>query len=157
MKSKILSIEEAISYLKGAEGSKVLVGGCFDILHKGHLVFLEKAKKEGDILVVILESDQNIRKLKGKDRPINTQENRAKVLASLKDVDLVVTLPKIDSDNDYDDLVMKLKPDVIATTEGDKGIRHKIRQAKLTGAKLVEVTERVEGFSSSDLIGPKSA
>ena len=62
----------------------VLVGGCFDILHLGHVVFLEKAKKEGDVLVVLLESDEKVRFLKGKGRPVHTQSERAEILSALK-------------------------------------------------------------------------
>ena len=65
----------------------VLVGGCFDIVHLGHLIFLEKAKAKGDILIVLLESDENIRKNKGQNRPINNQEDRALFLSKLKMVD----------------------------------------------------------------------
>lgn len=134
------------------DGKKlVLVGGCFDILHIGHITFLEKAKKEGDILVVLLEADESIRKSKGKNRPINNVGDRAKILSSLKFVDFVVTLPEM-KDQSYDELVKRIKPDVIATTKGDMTISHKIRQAKLVGAKLKYVTNMVKDSSTTNLI-----
>jgi rfaE bifunctional protein nucleotidyltransferase chain/domain len=103
---------------------KVLVGGCFDLLHKGHISFLKKAKKAGDKLVVLLESDEKIKKLKGESRPVQIQEVRAKALSGLGFVDEIIKLPFMDSDKDYDELVKKIKPDIIAVTEGYPGIAH---------------------------------
>lgn len=150
----ILSAEEIGDEIRNLkkEGKKiVLVGGCFDILHIGHITFLEKAKKEGDILIVLLESDESIRKSKGKRRPINNVVDRAKTLSSLKFVDFVVTLPEM-KDHKYDELVERIKPDVIATTRGDSGVLHKIRQVKLTGAKLKYVTNMVKDSSTTNLL-----
>ncbi|MBI3343244.1 adenylyltransferase/cytidyltransferase family protein, partial [Candidatus Gottesmanbacteria bacterium] len=59
---------------------KILVGGCFDLLHYGHIRFLEEAKKLGDHLVVALESDENVRRMKGEGRPIHTQAQRKEML-----------------------------------------------------------------------------
>jgi FAD synthetase len=129
----------------------VLVGGCFDILHIGHITFLEKAKKAGDYLIVLLESDQAIQKLKGKNRPINSQADRAKILSSLKVVDKVIALPVM-KDLDYDELVKKIKPAVIATTSGDSGIHHKKRAAKLVGAKVKVVTKNIKDQSTTNLV-----
>ena len=94
----------------------VLVGGCFDILHYGHISFLEKAKSLGDCLIVALESDENVKKLKGPGRPIHTQKQRAGMLKELKCVDEVILLPPIP---DYERLVQKIEPDIIAITQGD--------------------------------------
>lgn len=114
----------------------VLVGGCFDILHFGHIYFLKKAKKLGDILVIALESDENTRKLKGPKRPIHTQKQRAEMLKSLSFVDKVILLPP---SPDYLSLVKKVKPDVIAATQGDPLIKNKEKLAKLVGAKVVMI------------------
>jgi len=94
----------------------VLVGGCFDILHYGHIYFLKRAKKLGDMLVVALESDENTRKLKGLKRPIHSQSQRAEMLKSLKFVDKVICLPPVP---DYRQLIIKVKPQIIAVTYGD--------------------------------------
>ena len=67
----------------------VLVGGCFDILHYGHLRFLSQAKEKGEMLIVALESDTFIRKIKNK-KPIHTQEQRAEILAHLNLVDMII-------------------------------------------------------------------
>ena len=129
----------------------VLVGGCFDILHLGHIIFLEKAKQKGDTLVVLLESDEAVRFLKGAGRPINPQKTRAKILSSLKSVDKVVLLKNKMTDKDYDFLIQKIKPAIIATTKNDPYIHHKMRQAKLVGAKVAEVTKNIANYSSSKL------
>jgi len=118
--SKILKIEDAIKIaktLREQNKSIVLVGGVFDILHVGHVKFLEKAKEQGHILFVILESDGNTRKLKGKDRPINNQKNRAIVLSSLTCVDYIVMLPNLSTNTQYDSIVFQIQPSIIATTK----------------------------------------
>jgi rfaE bifunctional protein nucleotidyltransferase chain/domain len=130
----------------------VLVGGCFDVLHLGHIIFLEKAKKMGDKLIVLLESDENIRKNKGNNRPINNQENRAKMLLSLKVVDKVVKLPEMKTNEDYLALIKKIKPSVIAITDGDERVFQKKEQAKLIGAKVVEVTKQIPYQSTSRIV-----
>ena len=71
-------------------GLKLAVtNGCFDILHAGHVVYLENARKEADLLLVGVDSDASVRAIKGPGRPVNTQENRARVLAALESVDAV--------------------------------------------------------------------
>lgn len=150
----VISVKNAFKIVRNFKnGVKkiVLVGGCFDILHIGHITFLEKAKKEGDILIVLLESDESIKKSKGEGRPINNVVDRATILSSLKFVDFVVILPEME-DHEYDELVERIKPDIIATTKGDKGIAHKIRQTKLTRAKLKYVTNMVKDSSTTNLI-----
>lgn len=130
----------------------VLAGGCFDLLHLGHIKFLKEAKEKGELLIVLLESDQTIKKLKGKGRPIHSQDTRAQILAELKSVDYVLLLEEFTSDNQYDELIEKLKPEIIATTKGDKYDFHKKRQAKKIGAKMLYVTEVVKDHSTSKII-----
>lgn len=130
----------------------VIAGGCFDLLHLGHIIFLQKAKQQGEVLVVLLESDETIQKLKGPMRPIHNQSVRAQILAELKSVDKVLMLPRLKSDQEYDEIIEKIKPSVIATTEGDKYDFHKKRQSEKYGAKLVYVTQLVEDHSSSLII-----
>ena len=138
--------------LEKKKNKVVLVGGCFDVLHLGHVLFLEKAKKLGDKLVVMLESDENIKKDKGNNRPINNQKNRAKMLMSLKVVDEVIKLPEMKNDKEYFDLIKKISPSVIAITDGDKRILQKKEQANLVGAKLVKVTKLIPHQSTSRVI-----
>lgn len=149
---KIVDVKKAIMVAKKikAEGEKiVLVGGCFDILHVGHAIFLEKAKEKGDVLMVLLESDQTIKRLKGESRPINDQKDRAKLLSKITDVDVVVCLPDMKSGQDYNDLVNKIRPDIIAITSDDKIKEIKRRQAEMVGGKMWVVTKRVGNYSTS--------
>ncbi len=74
-----------------SKGKKIVfTNGCFDILHFGHVYYLEQAKKQGDILIVGLNSDKSIKRIKGKNRPIICQQDRAKVLAGLESIDYIV-------------------------------------------------------------------
>lgn len=152
--SKIFSQYEdlkPIEKISGEPSNIVLVGGCFDILHIGHINFLKAAKKQGHTLIVLLESDEAIQKYKGPKRPINQQKNRAEILAELKSVDFIILLKGVLTDKDYDALVKKIKPAIIATTAQDPHLIHKKRQAKLTGAKVVDVINPVKGTSTTKI------
>src|SRR3989344_4120576 len=152
--NKIIKIDRVLRISKELreQGEKiVLVGGCFDILHLSHIKLLESAKKLGDCLFVLLENDESVLRLKGKDRPINNQTERAQVLSSLSIVDYVVLLPPMKTDKDYDKLITQIKPAFIGTTQDDPNISHKIRQAKLVGGKLKIVTKRVKNKSTTKL------
>jgi rfaE bifunctional protein nucleotidyltransferase chain/domain len=153
--NKILNTSQAIeiAHKLSQKGLKiVLTGGCFDILHLGHIVLLENAKKQGDILFVLLESDETIKNIKGASRPINTQEDRARILAALSVIDYVVCLTRLTSNNEYDTLVKQIKPAIIATTHGDPRRSHKERQANLVGGQVVDVTEPLSNQSTTKLI-----
>ena len=150
--NRILNNQKAIKLSKKLkrEGKKiVLAGGVFDILHIGHIRFLEAAKKKGDILFILLESDENVKKYKGPQRPINTQEERAAVLSSLKFVDYVINLPAMKNNIDYDRLITAIRPDIIATTKKDPQVIHNIRQAKLIGAEVCLVVNRISNRSTT--------
>lgn len=152
---KIVTVQQAIQIAKKLHKetkSIVLVGGCFDILHIGHITFLEKAKESGDSLFVFLEPDESIKKLKGENRPINNQENRAKILSALESVDYVILLPLHLTDIDYDRMIIQLKPAIIATTRGDVHRKQKARQAALIKSKVIEVTDYIRDQSTSRLV-----
>ena len=111
MKSKIIDIDELSAKTEQSkkEGKRIVAtGGCFDILHAGHVEYLEWAKKQGDILVVFLNSDESVKRLKGPERPIVNEENRATVLAGLEAVDHVC----IFSDDDPCNVIRSIKPDI---------------------------------------------
>lgn len=151
----ILSTDQAVelgTMLTQQNKRVVLAGGCFDVLHVGHVVFLEKARSQGDVLCVLLESDETITAAKGANRPINTQPDRAKMLAALKTVDYIITLPPGMTDDAYDTLVFALKPAIIATTKGDAYRKHKERQAAAIQAQVVDVVEQVENQSTSRIV-----
>lgn len=129
--------------------SLILVGGCFDILHRGHIMFLEAAKKQGDVLIVILESDESIKAKKGDNRPINSQKTRAQILSHLKTVDYVIELPHLLTGKQYDEAVAKIKPTIIATTVGDPMRIYKERSAKIIGAAVVDVIGLISDESTT--------
>ncbi len=152
--NKILSsnsAESIIKKLKQQNKKIVICGGCFDILHIGHIKFLQKAKQKGDILILFLESDEAVKKLKGPNRPINSQNDRAQILSSIIFVDYIINLEGILTNADYDNLILKIKPDVIAATKEELQNFHIKRQAKLSGAKVSYVIGRFSDRSTSNL------
>lgn len=152
--AKILNLEKAIitaKILNLEKKSIVLAGGCFDILHIGHIKFLEQAKKKGDYLFILLESDQSVRRLKGQNRPINLVFDRAQILAAINSVDYIIPLERVIESKDYDNIVEKIHPSIIAVTKNDKALIHKKRQAKKINAKVVSVIDRLEDKSTTKL------
>lgn len=129
----------------------VLVGGCFDLLHFGHISFLREAKEYGNHLIVLLESDENVRMLKGEGRPIHTQDQRKYMLESLSCVDEVFLLPPIEGNDAYNRLIMMIRPDVIACTEGDPFAETKRKQAEERGGRLV-IIPKITSPSTSKLV-----
>lgn len=128
----------------------ILVGGCFDLIHIGHIYFLEKTKNLGGRLVVLLESDETIKKFKGDQRPIHSQAERKKMLLATKFVDEVISLPPLKTDKDYVDIIQKIHPDIIALTEGDPILDKKQKQADSIGAQLV-IIPKIHTPSTSQL------
>jgi rfaE bifunctional protein nucleotidyltransferase chain/domain len=122
--------------------------GCFDILHRGHVHYLESAKEPADILVVGLNSDSSVTKLKGADRPYVKEDDRAFILSRLEPVDIVV----IFEEDTPIELLKKVKPDLLI-----KGGDYSIDQ--VVGKELVEsyggkvyVAPLVKGLSSTNII-----
>jgi len=112
LKEKILDLNGALEMLAAAKALKkkvVFTNGCFDLLHAGHVEYLEKAKGLGDLLVVGINSDQSVRFIKGPGRPICPLEERCLVLAGLACVDMVVPF----EDPDPFKLIKALKPHVL--------------------------------------------
>ena len=130
----------------------VLVGGCFDIIHVAHIKFLRLSKEQGMILAVLLESDENIKKLKGKDRPVNNQITRAENLSMNDSVDYIILLKTPTSSHYYENIVKSIQPDIIAVTRGDPLLSVKKLQAEEVNGKVIEVMERNSEFSSTKLI-----
>jgi D-beta-D-heptose 7-phosphate kinase/D-beta-D-heptose 1-phosphate adenosyltransferase len=112
LKRKIISLSGLKSILTGLKekGERIVfTNGCFDLLHFGHVKYLQEAKKKGDILVVAVNSDASIRKIKGKKRPIIDENSRLSVVAALESVDYVVLF-----EEDTPLKVIKaLKPDIL--------------------------------------------
>ena len=128
--SKILRLPDLMRQLAAwkAQGKKIVfTNGCFDLLHVGHVVYLEKAKALGDILIVGLNTDNSVTRLKGPKRPLVAEADRARVLASLSFVD-GVTLFEQDTPID---LITAIKPDILV-----KGADY--RHEEVVGAKFVQ-------------------
>lgn len=126
----------------------VFTNGCFDVLHYGHVTCLAKARQLGDLLIVGLNSDSSVRRLKGPSRPVNGQEARAMVLAALEIVDYVVLF---DEDTPCR-LITTIKPDVL--TKGGDYTPENIAGAdfvKNNGGQIV-IIPLEEGFSSTNVI-----
>lgn len=154
MDNKILSIKEAIEVarkLKKQKKTIVLIGGFFDILHVGHIKFLENSKQLGDYLFLLLEEDKKSKEIKGKNRPINPQKERAIILSSLTSVNFVVLLKEMTSDLNYDKIISQIAPSVIAATYPDPAIKHKIRQAKFINGKIQYAIRRISKYSTTRL------
>jgi len=149
---KIFNLKEIKQLNKITFGkTTVLVGGCFDLIHLGHLRFLKKAKKEGDFLIIVLESDEFIR-VKKKREPVHRQKNRAEILAEFKYVDAIIILPFFKKNKEYFDLVKLIKPKIIAVTENDNRMKEKEKQAKIVGGQLKIVTNLLRNYSTSNIL-----
>ena len=152
--NKTITIQQAQTIsqkIKAENKTIVLTGGCFDILHIGHIKLLEESKKQGDYLFILLENDKSVKKLKGEDRPINSQIERAKVLEAIVFVDYIIVLPNMKTNKDWDELILKLNPDIITTTKGNPQAVHNVRQAKLVNAKVIFVIDKIENKSTTRL------
>ena len=111
-KYKIIKKSEVNTVLSAArrEGKRIVfTNGCFDILHTGHIDLLDKAESLGEIVIVGINSDDSVMRLKGEGRPINSLEDRAKVLLSLKSVDLVTVF----TEDTPSEIIKEVKPDVL--------------------------------------------
>lgn len=127
--------------IKSVEKKVIFTNGCFDILHSGHIEYLRQSKALGDKLIVGLNSDASVKRLKGDSRPFNKQDDRKKMLEALEFVDEVIIF---DEDKPYE-LIKKVQPDVI-TKGGDYAHRERI-----SGDDLAEVVilPFVEGYSTT--------
>ena len=146
--SKIYSREELKKIRSTLKGTVVFTNGCFDILHVGHIQYLKEARKLGDTLIVALNTDKSVQKMKGKNRPIVSQNERAEVLASLECVDFVTFF---DEDTPLKTLKL-LKPDIIVKG-GDWPIEKMVGKnvVEKYGGKAVSLNF-VEGKSTSNII-----
>jgi rfaE bifunctional protein nucleotidyltransferase chain/domain len=149
--TKILARTKA-SEVRRLQPDKTIVftNGCFDILHTGHVRYLAQAKKLGDLLVVGLNSDASVRELKGEGRPLNSQEDRAEVMAALEAVDYVI----IFEEKRVDSLLREVHPDVYAKG-GDYTVdsldQGEVAVLREIGAKI-QILPLVRGKSTTQLL-----
>lgn len=151
LKHKILegqALQEKIEAWK-ADGKKIVfTNGCFDLLHAGHIAYLSEAADSGDVLIVGLNSDTSVQRLKGPTRPVNDQQTRASLLGSMFFIDAVVPF----SDETPLELIKSIMPDVLV-----KGGDYEIPQ--IAGSKEVlehggevKILSFLPGYSSSSII-----
>lgn len=143
-------IDQLLLSVKKNCQSMVLVGGCFDILHIGHIKFLTAVKKSQSCLIIILENDAKVNKLKGVNRPFFSQLERAEVLASLLAVNYVLLLGDMKKDHDYQELVIKISPNFIGATEDDPLLKIKKSLADKIGAEII-IVPKVEMHSTTKI------
>ena len=126
----------------------VFTNGCFDIIHVGHVRYLTAAKSLGDVLIVGLNTDESVKKLKGASRPINNQDDRAEVLLGLKAVDHVIFFGEQTAEN----LIAEVKPDIYVKG-GDYTIET-LPEAKIVQSYggRVELVNLVAGKSTTNII-----
>lgn len=151
MKNKILTLKE-LEHIVQAEKQHGRViattSGCFDILHSGHVQYLEQAKSKCDVLIVLLNSDKSVKALKGDERPIVPENERAFVIAGLESVDYVCI---------FDDLtpcalIENLQPDLVIKGGDYRGKKiPEMESVKKYGGK-VEYVDLVDGCSSTNII-----
>ena len=151
IESKVLNhyqLQKLVEGLKSDGKSVVFTNGCFDILHYGHIDYLEKAKDLGDFLVVAINTDESVKKLKGANRPINQEYDRARIIAALGFVDAVTLF----DDDTPKRLIEAVLPSVLV-----KGSDYTIdnivgaKEVKSNGGE-VKTIDFVEGYSSTAII-----
>ena len=151
LRSKIYSLDhlqKQLALWRFKENTIVFTNGCFDVLHLGHVEFLAKARDMGNILIVGLNSDDSVRRLKGAHRPVNNEDARATTLAALSFVNAVVIF---DKDTPYE-LIKFIQPDILA--KGKDYIGKDIVGSdvvKARGGQVVTI-ELTKGYSTSHTI-----
>ena len=149
--SKVLSVPEAEAFvrrLSEAHRTVVFTNGVFDLLHPGHVRYLQAARRQGDALVVAVNSDRSVRAIKGPNRPLNPEDERAEVLAALACVDAVVIFDAIDPR----EIITRLQPDVLvkgADWAADAIIGREVVEAR--GGRVMRIP-LAEGYSTSAII-----
>jgi rfaE bifunctional protein nucleotidyltransferase chain/domain len=136
--------------LRKSGKSLVVTNGCFDLLHRGHVIYLEEARLNGDVLLVGLNGDASVRALKGPDRPLNTEDDRAMVLAALRAVDAVCIFAEPEATN----FLRVAQPDVYVKG-GDYQLETLNREERMAvesaGGRIV-IIPFVPGKSTTSLI-----
>jgi len=146
-KYKLLTeLEDLVHELKKKNKKVVLTNGCFDLLHAGHIVFFSASRQKGDVLIVALDDDDSVKRLKGEGRPVISERERVRIISALDVVDYVVVF----STGQLDKLIKIIKPDILT-----KGTNYNSKE--VYGRKLVEkFGGRVELIPVSDNISSTS-
>lgn len=151
IQSKIIdinNIESLLTYWSLKNQKIVFTNGCFDILHRGHVEYLAQAANHGDVLVIGLNTDNSVRRIKGDSRPVQDEYARALLLASLSFVSAVILF---DEDTPYN-LIQRVQPDVLVKGSDYKAediVGYDIVKAK--GGKVVTI-DFIDGYSTTSII-----
>lgn len=151
MRKKVMALSEAVAFVEHLrhDGKQIVfTNGVFDLLHPGHIRYLQDARREGGALIVGVNSDRSVRAIKGPARPITPEAERAEILAALSCVDAVVIF---DEDNPQQ-IIDRLQPDVLvkgADWAPDNILGHETVEAR--GGRVVRIP-LAEGYSTSDII-----
>lgn len=153
IEKKIMRLEQVVSWrtiLKSENKKLVMTNGCFDILHRGHITYLMKARELGDALILAINSDKSVIDLKGSSRPITSENDRAFILASLMFVDAIV----IFDTKRCDSIINTIKPDIYV-----KGSDYNLdtmdqseRKVLESAGSRIEFISFVEGYSTTSII-----
>jgi len=149
--SKVKSLAGTVRAVRAAQraGRRVVfTNGCFDLLHQGHIRYLERARALGDLLVVAINSDESVRRLKGPGRPVVAADQRAEVLAALEAVDAVLVFDELDPER----VIRALRPDVLV--KGGDWTVDRIVGAEFVQSRggVVRSLPYVAGTSTTELI-----
>ncbi len=148
---KLKTLDELVAIrhdLGRQEKQVVFTNGCFDLLHRGHVRYLDQAKRLGDVLIVAMNSDSSVRTLKGPDRPVMSHEERAELVAALAAVDYVLIFDELDPEQ----VIRALEPDLLVKG-GDWAADQIVgRQVVESRGGQVCTIPYVEGASSSELL-----
>jgi rfaE bifunctional protein nucleotidyltransferase chain/domain len=142
------SIKSTLSLWHFKEEKIVFTNGCFDIVHRGHIDYLSKAKDLGSKLIIGLNTDTSVKRLKGEDRPINDEDSRALLLAAFEFADLIVLF---DEETPYD-LIKFIQPDILVKGNDynpEDIVGYDILKAKGGDIKTLDF---IDGFSSTSII-----
>lgn len=147
LESKIITISQW-EKVRNENHNVVFTNGCFDVLHRGHITYLSKARDLGDCLVVGLNSDASVKRLKGENRPINNENDRALVLAALSFVDHIILF----EEDTPKELIEQVKPNILVKG-GDYAIENIVGADFVTqnGGKVLTIPF-VDGYSSTKII-----
>ncbi len=141
-------INALIKKLRSENKTIVFTNGCFDILHAGHVRYLKESKSKGDVLIVGLNSDSSIKKIKGESRPINNEQDRTEVLSALENVNYIIVF----NETTPVKLLDKIKPDIY--TKGADYTIETLPEADtvIKNGGRVEFIKLVEGKSTTKII-----
>jgi len=161
VKNKIISIKNLSDIRKKYKNKRIgICSGCFDVFHSGHSVFFQQCKELVDVLVVVVGSDGAIKRSKGPGRPVNSQNNRIYLVASIENVDYAILGCEAENMKpgkiDFYDIVQILKPDIFILNNDDSAINDKQKMCESLGISLILVERSVpdflKGVSSTGII-----